>query len=62
MRLAFLGTCRQAAITLMAASAFGQAPGTITTVAGNGNFGNSGDGGLATKPRPMASQPVSSRF
>jgi hypothetical protein len=27
----------------MAASAFGQTPGTITTVAGNGNFGNSGD-------------------
>jgi len=33
----------------MAASAFGQAPGTITTVASNGNFRNSGDGGPATK-------------
>jgi hypothetical protein len=33
----------------MAASALGQAPGTITTVAGNGNFRNSGDGGPAAK-------------
>src|SRR5437868_11853908 len=49
MHLTSLSTCRLAALTLMAASAFGQAPGTITTVAGNGSFGNSGDGGPATK-------------
>src|ERR1700686_4423035 len=49
MHRTFLYTCRLAAVTLMAASAFGQAPGTITTVAGNGSLGNSGDGGPATK-------------
>jgi uncharacterized protein (TIGR03437 family) len=49
MRITFLYTCRLAAVTLMAAVAFCQAPGTITTVAGNGSLGNSGDGGLATK-------------
>ena len=41
----------------MAASAFGQTPGTITTVAGNGNFGNSGDAGPAPKAR-LAFGPV----
>src|SRR6266567_6578464 len=49
MRITRLYTCRLAAVTLMAVLAFGQAPGTITTVAGNGGFGNSGDGGPATK-------------
>ncbi len=58
MHLTLLSTCRLAAFTLMAASAFGQAPGTITTVAGNGTLGNSGDGGLATKAQLGAAHGV----
>ena len=45
-------------LALMAASAFGQAPGTITTIAGNGNLGNSGDGGPATSASIGAAQGV----
>lgn len=36
-------------LAVMAMAAFGQAPGTLVTVAGNGSLGNSGDGGQATK-------------
>ena len=45
-------------LALMAASAFGQAPGTITTIAGNGNLGNSGDGGPAVSASIGAAQGV----
>ncbi len=38
-----------AALMVVAACGFGQAPGTLITVAGNGSLGNSGDGGQATK-------------
>ncbi len=43
-----LSIYRLAALALIAAPLFAQAPGTITTVAGNGSLGNSGDGGPAT--------------
>jgi hypothetical protein len=42
----------------MAASAFGQVPGGITTVADNGNFGNYGDAGLAAEAPPGAAHEV----
>ena len=48
MSTTFLSVHRLAALAMLAAAAFAQAPGTITTVAGNGNLGNSGDGGPAT--------------